>query len=238
MFKDKSKHRAVRIDNGRYALVDTSESIDKNDISKTFKYPASCFSIPLFGCILTLNEEFIRFTCGNEDITLSAGLAVVQPKYPISSAIELADRYLEMSKTAGKDRLTLFETTVKWSQIGLLLKCKDILNEGHENYSDVLTTRFIHRLLTYQQMYLDSRKGHIEKLIFHSHMNYDVKRNLRERIDSLEDETKKKWFEENILSLMLKLYQTPVDEVLMDNLRIPVSWTLYKNRKYRKGGES
>jgi len=192
----------------------------------------------LINFALTLNEEFIRFTCGNEDITLSAGLAVVQPKYPISSAIELADRYLEMSKTAGKDRLTLFETTVKWSQIGLLLKCKDILNEGHENYSDVLTTRFIHRLLTYQQMYLDSRKGHIEKLIFHSHMNYDVKRNLRERIDSLEDETKKKWFEENILSLMLKLYQTPVDEVLMDNLRIPVSWTLYKNRKYRKGGES
>lgn len=184
-----------------------------------------------------LNEEFRRFTCENENITLSAGIAVVQPKYPISAAVNLADKYLEMSKTAGKDRITLFDTTVTWSELESLLKYKDILNKGYEDFSDILTTQFIHRLLTYHKMYLDSKAGDIAKLIFHSHMHYDIRRNLTERIDKLEDETKKKWFNENIQKLMLKLYQTPVDICLMDNLKILVYWTLYKNRIYKKGGE-
>lgn len=191
----------------------------------------------------TLNREFRRFTCNNNDITLSAGIAVVQPKYPIAAAVGLAERYLQASKAAGKDRVTFFDTTVKWSDLDGLLGHKDTLNKGHEDFSDILTTRFIHRLLTYQQMYLSASNGNIPKLIFHSRMHYDVRRNLTDRISNLkarddlkqEDRQKLKWFEDNILQFMLKLYQTPVDAALMGNLKIPVYWTLYKNRKYRMG---
>jgi CRISPR-associated protein Csm1 len=183
-----------------------------------------------------LNKEFKRFTCYNDNITLSAGIAVVHPKHPISAAVDLADKYLERAKSLGKDRVTLFDTTLEWSEIGRLLEFKDTLNKGHEDYNNILTTRFIHRLLTYHQMYLDAKHGNIKKLLFHSHMHYDVRRNLKERIINLKDEKKQAWFKENILPMMLKLYQTPPDEDIMNNLKIPVSWTLYKNRKYRKGG--
>ncbi len=96
--------------------------------------------------------------------------------------------------------------------------------------------RFIHRLLLYQKMYFEAKEGEIGKLIFHSHMNYDVRRNLTEKIGDVDNTKTRQWFTDNISPLMLSLYQTPLDENLMENLKIPVYWTLYKNRKYRKGG--
>ena len=184
-----------------------------------------------------LNQEFKRFTCKNdENITISAGIAIVKPKHPISAAVALADKYLDMSKTGGKDRITLFDTTVKWSELDHLIEYKDKLNKGYEDFSDILTTGFIYRLLTYQQMYLDSSRD-VKKLIFHSHMYYDVRRNITERIMKLEDEQKREWFNKNIFPLILKLYTTPVDKSIMNNLKIPVYWVLYKNRQYKKGGE-
>jgi CRISPR-associated protein Csm1 len=182
-----------------------------------------------------LNEEFRRFTCNNDNITLSAGLAVVQPKFPISAAIELADQNLEASKLSGKDSITLFDTTVKWSALGRLINFKDILNKGHHDFDDILTTRFIHKLLIYHKMYLDFKKGDVTKLIFHSRMNFDVRRNLEERLEKKEDGESKSWFKENVLKETLGLYQAPSDDLLMQNLKIPVFWTLYKNREYKKG---
>jgi CRISPR-associated protein Csm1 len=182
------------------------------------------------------NDEFRRFTCNNDNITLSAGLAVVQPKFPISAAIELADQNLEASKLSGKDSITLFDTTVKWSALGGLINFKDILNKGHHDFDDILTTRFIHKLLTYHKMYLDFKKGDVTKLIFHSRMNFDVRRNLEERLEKKEDGESKNWFKDNVLKETLRLYQAPTDDLLMQNLKIPVFWTLYKNREYKKGG--
>lgn len=185
-----------------------------------------------------LNEEFRRFTCNNDNITLSTGMAVVQPKYPISAAIEVADQNLEASKLSGKDSITLFDTTVKWSELGGLIDFKDILNKGHHDFADILTTRFIHKLLTYHNMYLDFKNGDVSKIIFHSRMNFDVRRNLDERLVKKDDSASKEWFKENVLTAIQRLYRTPVDDLLMENLKIPVYWSLYKNREYNKGEQS
>ncbi len=96
----------------------------------------------VIGFAFTLNKEFRRFTCRNENITLSAGIAVVHPKFPISSAIALADRNLELSKNSGKDRITLFDTTVEWSLLDKLIKTKNILDQGLTSNGDILTTGF------------------------------------------------------------------------------------------------
>jgi hypothetical protein len=67
-------------------------------------------------------------------------------------------------------------------------------------------------------------------------MKFDVRRNLEERLEKKEDIVLKEWFKGNVLNLIQRLYQTPVDDLLMKNLKIPVFWTLYRNREYRKGG--
>lgn len=185
---------------------------------------------------IRLYEEFRRFTCNNDNITLSAGLAVVHPKYPISASIDWADKYLEISKISGKDSITVFDTTVKWREIDTYLKCKDDLIKGNNNYKDVLTTRFIHRLLTYQKMFFEAETGKVENLIYHSRMRYDVRRNLEERIEKEDISNNQKiWFKENILEVMQNLYKIPSDKKLIRKLKLPVFWTLYKNREYREG---
>lgn len=186
---------------------------------------------------IKLNEEFRRFTCGNGNITLSAGLAVVHPKYPISAAIEWADKYLELSKLSGKDSITFFDTTVKWAEIDTYFKVKDAFIEGNNNFADIFTTRFIHKLLTYQRMYFKAESGKPENLIYHARLRYDVRRNLEERIENAEiSGEQRRWFSENISDRMQKLYQAPSDKELMKILKIPIYWTLYKNREYKKGG--
>lgn len=187
-----------------------------------------------------LNNEFRRFTCRNNDITLSAGIAIVHPKYPISAAVSLADQYLEASKAAGKNRVTVFDTTVKWEELPNLFETKDFLNNYHERYENILTTRFLHRLLTYHKMYKDSSRN-IRNLLFHSQMHYDVRRNITERIESLRNNLKDKpemlkeldLFATEIKVFLLKLYKAPPEREGMENLNIPVSWVLYKNRKYK-----
>lgn len=190
-----------------------------------------------------LNHEFRRFTCHNNDITLSAGIAIVHPKYPISAAVSLADQYLEASKAAGKNRVTVFDTTVQWEKLPALFETKDFLNNYHKNYENILTTRFLHRLLTYHKMYKDSSRN-IRNLLFHSQMHYDVRRNITERIESLRKNLKDKpemlkeldRFATEIKVFLLKLYKAPPEREDMENLNIPVSWVLYKNRKYKIKG--
>ncbi len=193
---------------------------------------------------LKLNQEFRHFTCENKDITLSAGIAIVHPKYPISAAVAMADKSLEASKTKGKNRITLFDTTVKWDRLPSLFESKNLINKYHQAYEDILTTRFLHRLLNYQEMYRESKRN-IRKLLFHSSMNYDVRRNITERVEALrkkfrDDPVRVKevnTFLNDITVFLLRLYQVPVDREIMNTLNIPVNWVLYKNRKHKIKGK-
>ncbi|MFA6011024.1 MAG: type III-A CRISPR-associated protein Cas10/Csm1 [Desulfobacteraceae bacterium] len=188
-----------------------------------------------------LNREFRRFTCGNGDVTLSAGIAVVDPKYPVSEAVALADQNLESSKASGKDRITLFDTTVKWTVLPDIICEMEKLDMGHCMFPKILTAQFLHRLLHYRQMHWDVKmKGEVRKLIYHSHLNYDVRRNLKERLDNMERNSQKEntdisWFRSNILGQMMEINKFKANH-RMDWFNIPVNWTLYRNRKIGKGG--
>ncbi|MDR2967902.1 MAG: type III-A CRISPR-associated protein Cas10/Csm1 [Methanobacteriaceae archaeon] len=61
-------------------------------------------------------EKFRQWTCENPSITLSAGINIVDSKFPIGKAVVTADEYLEASKNCGedKDKITLFNDVVKW----------------------------------------------------------------------------------------------------------------------------
>lgn len=73
-----------------------------------------------------LYGQFREFTCYNENLTLSAGILLVKPHFPIQRFAQLVGKQLEQSKNAGeyedrpglnsKDRITLFRDTVKWQE--------------------------------------------------------------------------------------------------------------------------
>jgi CRISPR-associated protein Csm1 len=61
-----------------------------------------------------LYQDFRRYTCCNENVTLSAGVLLVKPHFPIHRFARLADEALEEAKSAGRDRITVFTETVDW----------------------------------------------------------------------------------------------------------------------------
>lgn len=62
-----------------------------------------------------IRKRFKEFTCHNPNITLSAGIYICKPKYPISHAVRRAEEALKQSKDRGKNRITVMGETVVWA---------------------------------------------------------------------------------------------------------------------------
>lgn len=61
-----------------------------------------------------LAAEFERYVAGNSNVTLSAAIAVTQPKFPIATSAKLAGQWLnERAKDKGRNRLHLFGVTTR-----------------------------------------------------------------------------------------------------------------------------
>lgn len=172
--------------------------------------------------------RFKSYVGGNPNISISMGINLMRPNSPVGLATEGAEENLEKSKEdREKNRLTVFSTTVKWDEFTRLKGFMEILNNAFNDEDEKVNASFLYRMLKYHEMYKGFAKNNIvEGLKFHSAMSRDVRRNI---------ERKDKYG--NILNLELINRLRPLYEVgdgfdreLMNNLRIPVFWTLYKNR--------
>jgi len=124
-----------------------------------------------------LNREFKRFTCNNENITLSAGIAFVKHNYPVFRAVEMADNFLDISKDRGKDSLTLFGQTVKWREVLEIIKESEKLSTWLKDKQ--ISSGFANNLLYYSQMNNKFRENRqTEYLRFLPLMTYDIARNI------------------------------------------------------------
>lgn len=177
---------------------------------------------------LFLNLWFNKYVCKNESLTLSAGLAFIKPKHPIASAIKQAELLLEKSKEKGKKRITLFGTTVEWDRLYELIDFFLFINKKINDTESGVNTSFIHRLLNYHKMalsYIDLQD--IKSLKYISSLNYDIGRNIVKW-----DKNKKiKKGKEELFVLQKFANEIPDKNSLMYNLKVPLFWALYRNRK-------
>lgn len=98
-----------------------------------------------------LRNEFKDWTCLNRDITLSAGIFLAGPKFPVEKGVKFADNSLSTSKNCGKDMITLFDETVRWETQGQYKGFNDLLDFAYtlENLSD---TKKISKSLIYSML--------------------------------------------------------------------------------------
>ncbi len=179
-----------------------------------------------------LNQQFRRYTCQNEHITLSAGLTFVKEKYPIASAIKQAETLLEKSKKDGKNRITLFGTTVEWEKLPKVINFFLFLNEqiGNDEKRGI-NTAFLYRLFSYHKMalqYFDNKN--IEGLKYISALSYDVGRNI---VEWDRDGKIKKGYNE-YEGLQKIINEKPDSTSLIYNIKVPLFWTLFRNRRALK----
>ncbi len=169
------------------------------------------------GFAKALNDRFKRFVAGRPEITLSAGISVTKPALPVHSIADQVEAQLEQAKKHhGKNAVNLFSTTAGWDDFARLIEKGDwlhaLIRDGHVPRG--LGTR----LLYYgneRQAFLD---GDIKRGIYLSHMQYDFARNINEKTVKNTQER------EAILGIQ-------GNEFLLDHIRLPVSWALYRLRK-------
>ncbi|MBF0555421.1 MAG: type III-A CRISPR-associated protein Cas10/Csm1 [Nitrospirae bacterium] len=183
---------------------------------------------------------FRQYTCNNDCISISAGLAFVKPKEPSSSMIKQADELLTKSKKAGKDRITFFGSTIQWKEMPKILKSFLILNELFENNN--IKMSFLYDLLQYNEMakeYVDEGKKSGIKYI--PLLSYNIIRNLGKKPKCILNEEFKPDYSNNHFICNAEL--NTIEEMLIDFLSLSVkesllyiantfvSWVIYRNRK-------
>ena len=69
----------------------------------------------IIGFARDFREEFKKWTAENPSINISAGITIVGAKFPIGKAADMAEEYLETSKSCGKDKITVFNEVLRWN---------------------------------------------------------------------------------------------------------------------------
>lgn len=164
-----------------------------------------------------LNDRFKSFVAGRSQVTLCAGIAVTKPALPVHAIAGQAEMQLEQAKDhPDKNAVNLFGTTASWEDFIRLLEKGDWL---HALIRDGVVPRGLaSRLLYYGEERRAFLAGDIKRGIYISHMQYDFARNITEK--SVNDARKR--------AAIMAIQQ---DERLLDHIRLPVTWALYRLRK-------
>lgn len=180
-----------------------------------------------------IRNVFKQFTCNNEDLNISAGIAIVDSKYPISRAVRSADDLLTLAKShllknntdRMKNSIAIFNECVCWDDrpghqkkgfISLFELARFLESEVEKK---TISKSFVYSLLDLWM--LSFRKCHgdlarIEKArnVRHNHvplLKYKLARTFGKDIK------KRELYEDKIKSFM-------------PWIRIPVSWTSLRTR--------
>ena len=128
----------------------------------------------------TIQKEFEKFI--KNKLSISFGIAIIKPSYPISRIAQHSEELLEEAKGIDehKNAITLFGETVKWksylSTFRELHKAFEILE------NDDTKTAFLYRLLDLIEMAKRVKYNNsIEDTIWKSKLNYSFYRNMDKR---------------------------------------------------------
>lgn len=133
----------------------------------------------VFEIAIDIHKEFNRFT-GRECISLSGGIAITAPKFPISKSAEISGDAEHIAKSQGKNRINIFGITISWNDLDEVVKLKDDLVEYIE--SGKLSKGFLQKIFSFYQMYEESKDTNNQR--FRWHAAYTISRIVEKFKDS------------------------------------------------------
>ena len=101
-----------------------------------------------------LRKKFKEWTCQNDSINLSGGINIVSSKFPIGKAVNMAENYLEASKSCGKDKITVFDEIISWDDKGTKFKSFNELFKFGSNLEIYNSENKISKSIIYSMLYL------------------------------------------------------------------------------------
>ena len=129
----------------------------------------------ILGLARQIQKDFQRFIKGK--LSISFGIAIVKPSYPISRLANYTQELLEDAKAVDEEKnaITLFDETVKWVSY---LKVFGNLATTFELLKDKENTAFLYRLLELVEMSKKVREGDVLATIWKSKLRYSWSRNM------------------------------------------------------------
>ena len=219
----------------------------------------------------TLQDDFRRYTAYNQNVTLSAGVAVVKPGFPIAKSAAQAGKYLDDdAKGAGRNRLHLFGVTAPWyarkqvtpgrdardqelrDRLAVdrgagLITVRDLWQGWAEFFDEQLfqyrearkteqpypvSNILLHRVLALssaaQRLTGARQAATVEDLMYMARLAYLLGRNVRP--ERYSDDPALQAVAQTVQKKLMLL--TRYDQLaLMAQMRMPLTWALYRNRE-------
>jgi CRISPR-associated protein Csm1 len=151
-----------------------------NNIYTVFAGGDDLFLIGRWDTIIELSYElknaFNNFSCHNKQVTFSAGIAIAKPNEMIRSFYFYSEQALKQSKdNAGKDSLTIFNETIKWSQKDEMTGISDNLSKWQK--SEILNSAALFKILSFIDM--AQKSDNISKKIGNISVNLNDMQNFK-----------------------------------------------------------
>ena len=168
-----------------------------------------------------LYDSFRKYVCYNSHITISAGIALHKPSVPVLAFAETSEKALHMSKSKGRDSISVFRVTAKWNDFVELQEIKKTLNDwlNKEQINNAMLFRINELIEMKRQEDEITRAGviHIEEmecLKWRARLKYTIARNVgkklkgEDRHEAIEDVMQiAKWLEDHGGTLRIPLWQ-------------------------------
>lgn len=203
-----------------------------NDIYTVFSGGDDLFLIGPWNRIIDfaslLNDSFKEYVCQNSHITISAGFSIHKPNEPVLRLAKITEHALIMSKSKGRDSITIFNEAAKWSDFVHFKGITETIEQWLD--SDKINNAMLFRLnelieMRRQERDLLTKSGSIyledmECLKWRARLKYTIVRNIGRKLKS--DEKQKAINEVMQVAEWLEKYGGA--------LRIPLWWIIYNRR--------
>lgn len=185
----------------------------------------------------TVHAELARYVADNPDLHFSAGLTMTKPANPIPALARMAEEALAEAKgLEGKNAVTCWQRTVKWTEFMELLKAEmelarvgEMLKRDHDVE---LSSGYLYTLL----QLCDKAENAVrcpQDAIWHSWFAYKTWRFVVDKLRGLTDEQRK-----SINETRKRIYDTELAPKIYQNIRhykgnykIALFTLLYQRRK-------
>ncbi|MFT4154566.1 type III-A CRISPR-associated protein Cas10/Csm1 [Parafilimonas sp.] len=117
---------------------------------------------------IEIRKAFQQFVCGRTDISLSAGLTIVRPKFPIAKAADMSGEaeskaknysYKKDEKKYLKNAINLFGISLNWEhEMPFVIECKNDLVNWIAN-DKLISKGFLMKMFDYYELFKRGKPG-------------------------------------------------------------------------------
>lgn len=175
-----------------------------------------------------INETFRAYTGHNPNVTLSAGVTLFKPNYPVNRAVRQAEIHLERSKDQGRNLVSaLIDKPVSWERFAERLMDADWIHQELQGEPPV-STGFVYRILEIAgDAEAVALQGDVRRAGWRARLAYHLARNIQAPDKKVKAQRITEWLEHLGLDDQFRL--TGEHSNIFD-WRLPLTIALYRNR--------